>query len=345
MFDMGFEPQIARILANIRPDRQTVLFSATFPKQIESLAKKILIKPIEIIVGTRGSTCSNVEQHVEVRDESTKFFRLLEILGQYTNKDCGILIFVDKQNEADELFKELFKLGHHCLLIHGGQDQEDRDFAISDFKAKLRNILISTSVCARGLDVKDLGLVINFKCPNHMEDYVHRVGRTGRAGNKGVAYTFISPDEAHYSEEILRVLEQSNQKIPTELKTLVRNYKEKLESGEAEKFKANGFWGRGFKFDKIEDEKISQVRKELGKTFGVNINENGSDSEPDVKGNDGDESSKSKKDQLSLLKKQKEDEKRKVLFSRDPKAKQLAMDTGMSAAKVTFHIISYIYND
>ena len=218
MFDMGFEPQIARVLSNIRPDRQTVLFSATFPKQIEQLAKKILIKPIEIIVGTRGSTCTNVEQYVEVRDESTKFYRLLEILGQWQGKDSGVLIFVDKQNEADELFKELFKLGHHCLVIHGGQDQEDRDFAISDFKAKLRNILISTSVCARGLDVKDLGCVINFKCPNHMEDYVHRVGRTGRAGNRGVAYTFISPDEAHYAEGILRVLEHSNKKIPADLK-------------------------------------------------------------------------------------------------------------------------------
>jgi len=333
---MGFEPQIARILANIRPDRQTVLFSATFPKQIESLAKKILIKPIEIIVGKRGSTCTNVEQFVEVREESTKFYRLLEILGQWTTKDCGILIFVDKQNEADELFKELFKLGHHCLVIHGGQDQEDRDFAISDFKAKLRNILISTSVCARGLDVKDLGLVINFKCPNHMEDYVHRVGRTGRAGNKGVAYTFISPDEAHYAEEILRVLEDSGQKIPQDLKALVRSYKEKLESGEADKFKTHGYWGKGFKFDNVEKEKISQVRKELGKAFGVNGNENGngSDSEPEVKGKDEEDSNKTKKDQLTQLKKQKDEEKRKMLFSRDPKAKQLAMDTGMTAAKV-----------
>jgi ATP-dependent RNA helicase DDX46/PRP5 len=177
MFDLGFEPQIARILANIRPDRQTVMFSATFPKQIESLAKKILINPVEILVGNRGQSCANVEQHVEVLPESGKLYRLLEILGEFSEiEGLSIIIFVDKQIEADELFKELFKLGYNSLVIHGAQDQEDRDFAIKDFKKGVRNILISTSVCARGLDVKNCGLVVNFKAPNHMEDYVHRVG-------------------------------------------------------------------------------------------------------------------------------------------------------------------------
>jgi ATP-dependent RNA helicase DDX46/PRP5 len=186
MFDMGFEPQLSRILANIRPDRQTVMFSATFPKQIENLAKKILTKPVELVVGQRGQSCSNVTQYVEVLDDNQKLVRLLQILGEYT--DCyyeegdkktliGIIIFVDQQTEADELYKELFQRGYQPLLIHGGQDQEDRNFAIYDFKTGVRNILISTSVCARGLDVKHCGLVINFKCPNHMEDYVHRVGK------------------------------------------------------------------------------------------------------------------------------------------------------------------------
>jgi ATP-dependent RNA helicase DDX46/PRP5 len=187
MLDMGFEPQLSRILANIRPDRQIVMFSATFPKQIENLAKKILNKPVEIVVGQRGQSCSNVTQYVEVLDDNEKLGRLLQILGEYS--DCyyeeegidkktliGIIIFVDKQTEADELYKELFQRGYLPLLIHGGQDQEDRNFAIYDFKSGVRNILISTSVCARGLDVKHCGLVINFKCPNHMEDYVHRVG-------------------------------------------------------------------------------------------------------------------------------------------------------------------------
>jgi ATP-dependent RNA helicase DDX46/PRP5 len=184
LFDMGFEPQIARILANIRPDKQTVMFSATFPRQIENLAKKILIKPIEIVVGQRGQSCSNVEQHIEVLDDNNKFFRLLQLLTDYTDlyyegetRVIGIIIFVDQKSEADELFKELFKRGFKVCLVHGGQDQEDRNFAIHDFKTGVKNILISTSVCARGLDVKNCGLVINFKCPSHMEDYIHRVGK------------------------------------------------------------------------------------------------------------------------------------------------------------------------
>ena len=125
MFDMGFEPQISKIMSNIRPERQTVMFSATFPKNVENLAKKILVMPVEIVVGSRGQVCSNVEQIIEIRDATTKFFRLLEILGEWSDKG-SILIFVDRQIEADELFKELLKVGYLCLVLHGGQDQTDR---------------------------------------------------------------------------------------------------------------------------------------------------------------------------------------------------------------------------
>jgi ATP-dependent RNA helicase DDX46/PRP5 len=176
MFDLGFEPQIARILGNIRPDRQTIMFSATFPPQIQKLAVKILNNPIEIAVGKRNKLNPNITAHVEVVEESKKLLRLLELLGEYTQYDIGIIIFVDKQEDADELYKELHKLGYQGLLIHGGQDQEDRDFAMQDFKNRVRDILICTSVCARGVDVKHCGLVINFNCPNHSEDYVHRAG-------------------------------------------------------------------------------------------------------------------------------------------------------------------------
>lgn len=185
---MGFEPQIARILHNIRPNHQTVMFSATFPKKIQNLAQKILFQPVEIVVGQRGQSCRNVEQHVEIIEENTKFARLLQILGEYSDKvfsvdelgnekPIAIIIFVDKQSEGDELFKELFKRGYNPSLMHAGQDQEDRDNSLHDFKKGVHNILISTSLCARGIDVKHCGVVINFKCPNHMEDYVHRVGK------------------------------------------------------------------------------------------------------------------------------------------------------------------------
>lgn len=329
LFDTGFEQQISRILANIRPDRQTLLFSATFPKAIENLAKNILKSPIEIIVGTRGSACKNVEQFVEIRDESNKFLRLLEILGKFQASNTQVLIFVDKFEEADELFKELHKLGYFCLVSHGKQDQEDREFTLSEFKAGKRKILITTSLFARGLDVKNLGLVINFKCPNHLEDYVHRVGRTGRAGNKGVAYTFISPDEAHMAWDIMRALEISKQTIPPELKKLVRCYKEKLDNGEAEKFRVNGYQGNGHIFTKSERDQVKEMRNQLAKGY-IKQTSDDEEDEPVVK------SFEKTDKELETDKKKKREEQDRKLFKlyKDPKARQIAVSAGMTEVKV-----------
>lgn len=184
MFDMGFEPQVMRIMENIRPDRQTVLFSATFPRQMEALARRILNKPVEVQVGGRSVVCKDVEQHVVILEEEQKFYKLLEILGHYQDKG-SIIIFVDKQENADTLLKDLMKASYSCMSLHGGIDQCDRDSTILDFKAGRTKLLVATSVAARGLDVKSLVLVVNYDCPNHYEDYVHRCGRTGRAGHKG----------------------------------------------------------------------------------------------------------------------------------------------------------------
>jgi ATP-dependent RNA helicase DDX46/PRP5 len=219
MFDMGFEPQVMKIINNVRPDRQTVLFSATFPKQMDSLARKILQKPLEITVGGRSVVAPEIEQIVEVRSEDSKFTRLLEILGQTYNEDpdCRTLVFVDRQDAADNLLKELMRKGYLCLSLHGGKDQVDRDQTISDFKAGVVSILIATSVAARGLDVKQLKLVVNYDAPNHMEDYVHRAGRTGRAGNKGTCVTFITGEQERYSVDIYRALKASGANVPKEL--------------------------------------------------------------------------------------------------------------------------------
>jgi ATP-dependent RNA helicase DDX46/PRP5 len=222
MFDMGFEPQVMKIVNNIRPDRQTVLFSATFPKQMDSLARKILRKPLEITVGGRSVVAGEIEQIVEVRAEDTKFNRLLEILGQMYNEDpeCRTLVFVDRQEAADNLLRELMRKGYLCMSLHGGKDQVDRDSTIADFKAGVVPIVIATSVAARGLDVKQLKLVINYDCPNHMEDYVHRAGRTGRAGNKGTCVTFITPEQDRYSVDIYRAVKASNADVSKELEDL-----------------------------------------------------------------------------------------------------------------------------
>jgi len=285
MFDMGFEPQISRIIGNIRPKRQTVMFSATFEKHVESLAKKILNQPIEIVVGNRGQTCTNVEQFVEVREEREKFLRLLELLGTWSGKG-QILIFVERQIEADELYKELLKMGYYPLVLHGGQDQTDRDFTISDFKRGIRDLMIATSVCARGLDVRSLVLVINFSCPNHVEDYVHRVGRTGRAGNKGTAHTFITPEQGDYAHILLKALKLGENTIPEELQKLADTYQEQVNRGEKEFHKHNVRQGKGYKFDKAERDKVKKERNLIKKQYDLGDSD---EEEEEAKSSDGED--------------------------------------------------------
>uniref|UniRef100_A0A8C9W5Z1 Probable ATP-dependent RNA helicase DDX46 n=1 Tax=Scleropages formosus TaxID=113540 RepID=A0A8C9W5Z1_SCLFO len=263
MFDMGFEPQVMRIVDNIRPDRQTVMFSATFPRAMEALARRILSKPIEVQVGGRSVVCSDVEQHVIVIDEDSKFLKLLEILGHYQEKG-SVIIFVDKQEHADALLKDLMKASYPCMSLHGGIDQYDRDSIINDFKNGACRLMVATSVAARGLDVKQLILVVNYSCPNHYEDYVHRAGRTGRAGNKGYAYTFITEEQARYAGDIIKALELSGSQVPSELEQLWLNFKDQQKAEGKTIKSSSGFSGKGFKFDETEHA-LANERKKLQK--------------------------------------------------------------------------------
>lgn len=263
MFDMGFGPQVLKILANIRPDKQVVLFSATFPQNMEALARKILSRPLEIVVGLRSTVSMDVEQLVEVVEEDSKFLKLLDVLGRwYETKSNRILIFVDRQDSADSLLKDLIRRGYHCNSLHGGKDQSDRDCAITDFKTGVIPILIATSVAARGLDVKELKLVINYECPNHMEDYVHRVGRTGRAGNKGTAITFITPEQERYAPEIVKALRASEAFVPPPLQRLVDGFAEKLKAGQVQTV-GSGFGGKGLDHIDEEHERTKRTQKIL----------------------------------------------------------------------------------
>ncbi|KAI5712082.1 hypothetical protein M8J75_005630 [Diaphorina citri] len=260
MFDMGFEPQVMRIIDNVRPDRQTVMFSATFPRQMEALARRILNKPIEIQVGGRSVVCKEVEQHVIVLDEEQKMLKLLELLGIYQDQG-SVIVFVDKQENADSLLKELMKAGYPCLSLHGGIDQYDRDSTIVDFKNGKVRLLIATSVAARGLDVKHLNLVVNYDCPNHYEDYVHRCGRTGRAGNKGFAYTFITLEQERHAGEIIRALEASGVPIPEDLDKMWARYRAVQAAEGKSVHSGGGFGGKGFKFDESEATMANEKKK------------------------------------------------------------------------------------
>ncbi|KAF4445415.1 Pre-mRNA-processing ATP-dependent RNA helicase PRP5 [Fusarium austroafricanum] len=253
MFDMGFEPQVMKIFANMRPDRQTILFSATMPRIIDSLTKKVLKNPVEVTVGGRSVVAKEIEQIVEVREEPSKFLRVLELLGDLYDRDedARTLIFVERQEKADDLLKELMIKGYPCMSIHGGKDQIDRDSTISDFKKGVVPILIATSVAARGLDVKQLKLVINYDAPNHLEDYVHRAGRTGRAGNTGTAVTFVTPEQENCAVGIAKALEQSGQPVPEKLDEMRKAHREKVKSGKAKD--TSGFGGKGL--DRLDQER------------------------------------------------------------------------------------------
>lgn len=269
MFDMGFEPQVMKIISNVRPDRQTVMFSATFPRQMEALARKILQKPIEVQVGGRSVVCKDVDQSVIIIEEHQKFYKLLELLGIYQEKG-SILVFVEKQESADFLIRDLMKVSYSCMALHGGMDQSDRDSTIADFKNGVVKLLVATSVAARGLDVKQLILVINYDCPNHYEDYVHRCGRTGRAGNKGNAYTFITPEQQRNAGDIIKALELSGATVPPDLEQMWKTYTDALKAeGKIKPGKRSGFRGKGYKFDETEAARDTEAKLKQKSALGL----------------------------------------------------------------------------
>lgn len=280
MFDMGFEPQVMKIFANVRPDRQTVLFSATMPRIIDSLVKKVLKNPVEITVGGKSVVAPEITQIVEIRDEKEKFVRLLELLGELyvDDDDVRSLIFVERQEKADDLLRELLRKGYGCMSIHGGKDQVDRDSTISDFKSGVCPVLIATSVAARGLDVKQLKLVVNYDAPNHLEDYVHRAGRTGRAGNTGTAVTFVTEEQENCAPGIAKALEQSGQPVPERLEQMRKAWREKVKAGKAKD--QSGFGGKGLERLDKEREAARLRERKTHKAEGEDDEDNKDEAKP-----------------------------------------------------------------
>lgn len=265
MFDMGFEPQVVKILDNIRPDKQAIFFSATFPKNMAALARKHLNNPAEVIIGGRSVVASEVTQIVTMVPPSydSKIKELLRQLGLLFQQDenSQVLIFVERQETAEDLLSKLIKAKYSAVnTIHGAKDQTDRSEAINDFKRGVLPILIATSVAARGLDVPGLAMVFNFDCPTHLEDYVHRCGRTGRAGNKGTAITLIeNPGQERFAMHIVKALKQSGHAVPEEIQKMASAFNEKIKSGE-EKWYDPGFGGKGL--DKLDAVRAMEKRRE-----------------------------------------------------------------------------------
>ena len=217
MLDMGFEPQIRKIVSQIRPDRQTLLWSATWPKEVQQLANDFQVEPYEVHVGSLDLRAnSRIEQVVEVVTDYEKYNRLLHHLRKFD--DGGrVLIFVETKKGCDMLCKSLRMERFPCRSLHGDKSQQERDNVLNEFRDGRTPMLIATDIAARGLDVKDIRMVVNFDFPGAMEDYVHRIGRTGRAGAKGYAVSFFTEKSSRMAKELVNILQAADQKVPPEL--------------------------------------------------------------------------------------------------------------------------------
>jgi len=221
MLDMGFEPQIRKIVGQIRPDRQTLMFSATWPKDVQKLANEFLKDTIQVNIGSMDLTANhNIQQVVEVCSDFEKRSKLIKHLDQISAENAKVLIFVGTKRVADDLTKYLRTDGWPALAIHGDKEQRERDWVLGEFKAGRSPILIATDVASRGLDVKDVGYVINYDFPNNCEDYIHRIGRTGRAGLKGTSYTYFTTENAKAARELINILREAKATVPPQLEEM-----------------------------------------------------------------------------------------------------------------------------
>ncbi|KZO90419.1 DEAD-domain-containing protein [Calocera viscosa TUFC12733] len=225
MLDMGFEPQIRQVVENLPPNRQTLLWSATWPKEVQALARDF-IHPTEHVHVTVGSheleANKDVHQVVEHVEASGKPMALQNHLTRILTAQpkAKVIIFVATKMTADMLHQGLAQGGYPVVTIHGDKTQDARDRNIDHFRAGRAQVLVATDVCARGLDVKDVHTVFNYDVPNNPEDYVHRIGRTGRAGAKGEAVSFLTDDDRGRADGLIKVIQSAGQEAePWLLKT------------------------------------------------------------------------------------------------------------------------------
>ncbi|XP_013060807.2 ATP-dependent RNA helicase DDX42 [Biomphalaria glabrata] len=222
MFDMGFEAQVRSIADHVRPDRQTLLFSATFRKRVEKLARDILADPVRVVQGEVGEANEDVTQIVEVLPLGpAKWTWLMRRLVGFTSEG-SVLIFVTRKTNSEELAANLKAKDFELGLLHGDISQAERNEIISAFKKREFSILVATDVAARGLDIPHIKTVVNYDVARDIDTHTHRVGRTGRAGSKGYAYTLITEKDKEFAPHLVRNLEGANQHVPPALLDLAQ---------------------------------------------------------------------------------------------------------------------------
>uniref|UniRef100_A0A2P2M503 RNA helicase n=1 Tax=Rhizophora mucronata TaxID=61149 RepID=A0A2P2M503_RHIMU len=256
MLDMGFEPQIRKIVEQMDMPppgvRQTMLFSATFPKEIQRLASDFLSNYIFLAVGRVGSSTDLIVQRVEFVYESDKRSHLMDLLhAQRANgvqgKQALTLVFVETKRGADSLEHWLYLNGFPATSIHGDRSQQEREYALRSFKSGNTPILVATDVAARGLDIPHVAHVVNFDLPNDIDDYVHRIGRTGRAGKTGLATAFFNESNASLARALADLMQESNQEVPAWLSRYAA--RSSFGGGRSRRSGGGRFGGRDFRRD------------------------------------------------------------------------------------------------
>ncbi|QPG75194.1 RNA-dependent ATPase [Brettanomyces nanus] len=222
MLEKGFEEDIKNIVSQTNAQRQTLMFTATWPREVRDLASTFMDQPAKVSIGDRDELSANksIKQIVEVIDPREKKTKLLQLLDKYlvgSKKHDRILIFALYKKEAARVERDLTYHGYEVAALHGDLSQAQRTQALDSFKSGKCNLMLATDVAARGLDIPNVKVVINLTFPLTAEDYVHRIGRTGRAGHTGIAHTLFTIEEKHLAGALMNVLRAANQPVPDEL--------------------------------------------------------------------------------------------------------------------------------
>lgn len=260
MLDMGFEPEVRAILNQTNSVRQMLMFSATWPVSVHQLAQEFMDpNPVKVVVGSEDLAANHdVMQIVEVLEDRARDERLVTLLDKYhKSRSNRVLVFVLYKKEASRVETMLQRRGWKVVSISGDKAQHARTHALSLFKDGSCPLLIATDVAARGLDIPDVEVVINYSFPLTTEDYVHRIGRTGRAGKKGVAHTFFTKENKGLSGELINVLREAGQVVPAALMnfgTHVKKKESKLYGAHFKEIDANAPKATKIKFDSDDED-------------------------------------------------------------------------------------------
>jgi len=261
MLDMGFEPQIRRIVEQDNmpgPDiRQTMMFSATFPKEIQMLARDFLRDYVFLAVGRVGSTSENITQKIVWVEEADKRSFLLDLMDasglgakDLDGEASRTLVFVETKKGADSLDEFLYREGFPVTSIHGDRTQREREEALRRFKCGQTPIIVATAVAARGLDIPNVKHVINFDLPGDVEEYVHRIGRTGRMGNLGLATSFFNDKNRNLVKDLIELIVESNQELPSWLESMALDSRNHFGGGGRRGGnKKGGFGGKDYRYE------------------------------------------------------------------------------------------------